>query len=264
MSNETEALLLKAVLEQYATPDPKIVGMITKNGVNLDFVGHAEITRILIDIDPLWNWQPAAWIDGRPAIHESNGVASMWGNLTLLGKTLLGVGTAATVMTTRGGEKFNKPDYEKELVGDFLRNAAMRFGICLSLWSKQDWDMKGNVEHISTSHTIKTVEIEKSKQAHPASVKPKSTPPDALSDSEIEQAFSTPTPPAVAKIGSVISDKQKGLVSSLAKEVADGDIGSILVHLFSKPNLNTLTTKEGSDLIKHLMNMRTTSGDQSF
>ena len=246
MSNETEALLLKAVLEQYATPDPKIVGTIPRSGINLSYVSHAEITRILIDIDPLWNWQPIAWQDGRPTTHETNGMVTMWATLTLLNKSLIGVGSV----------RADKPDYEKELVGDFLRNAAMRFGICLSLWSKQDWDMKGNVEHISTSHTIKTGEIENSKQAHPASVKPKSTLSDALSDSQIEQAFSTPTPPAVSKIGSVISDKQKGLVSSLAKEVADGDIGLILTQLFDKSNLNTLTTKEGSDLIKHLMGMR--------
>lgn len=245
MSNETEALLLKAVLEQYATPDPKIVGTIPRSGINLSYVSHAEITRILIDIDPLWNWQPVAWQDGRPATHEANGMVTMWATLTLLNKSLIGVGSV----------RADKPDYEKELVGDFLRNAAMRFGICLSLWSKQDWDIKGNVEHISTSHTLKADEIQKSKQAHPASSQPKSTLSDALSDSEIEQAFTT-TPKPVAKIGSVISDKQKGLVSALAKEVADGDIGSILTQLFDKPNLNTLTTKEGSDLIKHLMGMR--------
>ena len=27
-----------------------------------------------------------------------------------------------------------------QLVSDFLRNAAMRFGICLNLWTKQEWD----------------------------------------------------------------------------------------------------------------------------
>jgi hypothetical protein len=82
-----------------------------------------------------------------------------------------------------------------------------------------------------------------------------------LSDEQIEQSFSTPQKPT-AKIGSLISDKQKGLVSSLAKEVADGDIGSILKQLFDKANLNTLTTKEGSDLIKHLMGMRQKKTDE--
>lgn len=253
MSNETEALLLKAVLEQYAVPDPKIVGTITKQGTALDFVGHAEITRILIEIDPLWNWQPAAWVDGRPAVHEANGTATMWGTLTLLNKAMIGVGTAPMFITSRTGEKFMKSDLDKELVGDFLRNAAMRFGICLSLWSKQDWDTKENVVPITTA---KSGEREKSKQAHPTGIQPDNSVVDVLSDSQIEQEFATPTKPPASKIGSVISDKQKGLVSSLAKEVADGDIGSILTQLFEKTNLNTLTTKEGSDLIKHLMTMR--------
>ena len=251
MSNETEALLLKAVLEQYATPDPKIVGTIPRNGINLAYVSHAEITRILIEIDPMWNWQPIDWQDGRPAIHETNGMATMWGTLTLLGKSLVGVGSV----------RADKPDLDKELVGDFLRNAAMRFGICLALWSKQDWEAPRNVSNINTSYPTKPSEVEKSKQAHPANDQPKSSLSDALRDDEIERQFITPPKP-VSKIGSIISDKQKGLVSSLAKEVADGDVGAILNELFNKSNLNTLTTKEGSDLIKHLMGMRQKTTDE--
>lgn len=251
MSNETEAVMLKAVLEQYATPDPKIVGTIPRNGINLAYVSHAEITRILIEIDPMWNWQPIDWVDGRPAIHEANGVATMWATLTLLGKSLVGVGSV----------RADKPDLDKELVGDFLRNAAMRFGICLSLWSKQDWEVKGNVESISTVQTRRADQAQESRNAHPANVQPKSSPPVALRDDQIEAAFTT-TPPPTTKIGSLISEKQKGLVSSLVKEVADGDVKPIIKTLFSKENLNTLTTKEGSDLIKHLMGMRKKSSDE--
>ena len=244
MSNETESLMLKAVLEQYATPDPKIVGVITKNGVNLDFVGHAEITRILIEIDPMWNWQPAGWVDGRPAIHESNGVATLWGNLTLLNKTLLGVGTANTIMTTRAGEKFAKPDYEKELIGDFLRNAAMRFGICLNLWSKQDRD----------DVPPATVATPAQKSNHPAS---------PMTIKQIEEVFTT-KPATVTSISGVISDKQKGLISKLAKEKLNGDVIPLIEELFSKQTLNTLTTKEGSDLIKHIMNLQTGAPEEPF
>lgn len=122
---------LQDILGKYGIPDPSIVGKLPRGGVTLDFVGHAEITRILIDIDPNWSWEPVAWTaDGRPAINVVNGNAVMWGRLTVLGQTRLGVGTA----------KHDKPDLDKELIGDFLRNAAMRFGICLSLWSKAEWD----------------------------------------------------------------------------------------------------------------------------
>jgi predicted phosphoribosyltransferase len=88
MSEEMNTVLLRAVLEQYATPDPKIVGTIPRNGINLAYVSHADITRILIEIDPLWSWQPVAWENGRPAIHVDNGTATMWATLPTL-STLL-------------------------------------------------------------------------------------------------------------------------------------------------------------------------------
>ena len=121
---------LEDIIKQYGVPDPSIVGKLPRGGITLDFVGHAEITRILIDIDPNWSWEPCGWVNGRPAITETNGMATMWGNLTILGKSMLGVGSV----------RADKPDLDKELVGDFLRNASMRFGICLSLWSKSEWE----------------------------------------------------------------------------------------------------------------------------
>ncbi len=121
---------LQDIIKQYGVPDPSIVGKLPRGGITLDFVGHAEITRILIDIDPLWNWSPIEYVNGRPAITETNGMATMWGYLSVLGKTMIGVGSV----------RADKPDLEKELIGDFLRNASMRFGICLSLWSKSEWD----------------------------------------------------------------------------------------------------------------------------
>lgn len=132
MSNQ-EAL--RKVLDDYKTPDPSIVGKLPRGGIQLDFVGHADITKLLIEIDPLWSWEPLDIVDGRPAVHVINGMAVMWGRLTVLGKSMLGVGTV----------KHDKPDLDKELVGDFLRNASMRFGICLSLWTKQEWEEPNKV-----------------------------------------------------------------------------------------------------------------------
>ena len=124
---------LSEILSKYAVPDPKIVGKLPKGGAQLDFVGHADITRLLLEIDPTWRWVPIEWKDGRPAIYVENGMATMWGELTLLGQARLGVGSV----------RADKVDLDKELVGDFLRNAAMRFGICLSLWTKQEWEDLG-------------------------------------------------------------------------------------------------------------------------
>ena len=120
---------LRNILKDYAKPDPSIIQQLPKGGTKLDFVGHADITRILIEIDPYWSWEPCGWAQGRPAIHVENGTATMWGWLTVHGKELLGVGSV----------KADKGDYEKELIGDFLRNASMRFGISLNLWTKNQW-----------------------------------------------------------------------------------------------------------------------------
>ena len=124
---------LADILTKYAVPDPKIVGLLPKGGRDLSFVGHADITRILLTIDPAWRWVPIAWDNGRAAIHVENGIATMWGELTVLGQARLGVGSV----------RADKQELDKELVGDFLRNAAMRFGICLSLWTKQEWEDLG-------------------------------------------------------------------------------------------------------------------------
>jgi hypothetical protein len=126
---EIKAALLD-VLTKHGVPDKSIVGKLPRGGGSLDFVGHAEITKILIEVDPLWSWQPCGWTEGRPAIHVVNGMAVMWGILTVHGKDIIGVGSV----------KHDKAELDKELIGDFLRNAAMRFGISLSLWSKQEWE----------------------------------------------------------------------------------------------------------------------------
>lgn len=135
VEDNNKAQELRNILKDYAKPDPSIVQQLPKGGTKLDFVGHADITRILIEIDPYWSWEPCGWVQGRPAIHIENGMATMWGWLTVHGKELLGVGSV----------KADKGDYEKELIGDFLRNASMRFGISLNLWTKNQWaDLDGD------------------------------------------------------------------------------------------------------------------------
>ena len=150
-----EPLDLKLVLDAYAVPDPSIVGKLPKRRKNadgswgqpvyLDYVGHADITKILIEVDPLWNWEPVAWDHGRPAITERDGIATLWVRLTLLGKSMLGCGSVSA----------SKEDLDKELIGDSLRNAAMRFGIALALWSNAEWaetDHKPTVETVTRKY----------------------------------------------------------------------------------------------------------------
>mgnify|MGYP001251091760 CR=1 FL=1 len=91
--------------------------------IDLDFVGHAEVTRRLLLVDPNWNWEPVAFsADGLPKFDEHGG---LWIRLTVAGKTVLGYGHAE-------GKK--GPDAIKEAIGDAIRNAAMRMGVALDLW----------------------------------------------------------------------------------------------------------------------------------
>ena len=93
--------------------------------VHLDYVGHAALTDRLLDADPDWNWEPVTQT-GLPEIDQNKG---MWIKLTVCGVTRLGYGHA---------EGKNGGDAIKEVIGDALRNAAMRFGAALDLWHKGD------------------------------------------------------------------------------------------------------------------------------
>jgi len=95
--------------------------------VHLDYVGHAALTDRLLDCDPEWNWKPAYTQETGMPIFDANG--GMWIELTVCGVTRLGYGDA---QGKSGGNAI------KEVIGDALRNAAMRFGAALDLWHKGD------------------------------------------------------------------------------------------------------------------------------
>ena len=103
--------------------------------VHLDYVGHAALTDRLLDCDPEWNWEPVARSeDGTPKLDGNGG---MWIKLTICGITRLGYGHPDG---KTGGDAI------KEVIGDALRNAAMRFGAALDLWHKGDLHADGDEE----------------------------------------------------------------------------------------------------------------------
>lgn len=107
--------------------DPSVIGKLPRAGISLDYVGHATVTDRLLEVDPEWTWEPFAVADdGGPLIRQSGKNLTLWIRLTIAGVTRLGVGSVAD----------NAFDAEKQLIGDALRNAAMRFGVALDLWSK--------------------------------------------------------------------------------------------------------------------------------
>lgn len=103
---------------------------ITSAHIHLDYVGHADVTDRLLEADPAWTWEPFALSeeDGTPLISRNGSELTMWIRLTVCGVTRPGVGSVAP-------DSF---DVAKQLIGDALRNAAMRFGIALDLWTKHE------------------------------------------------------------------------------------------------------------------------------
>lgn len=113
--------------------------------IHLDYVGHAGVTERLNSVDPEWTWTPMfrdvnheviarivdpevmrQYIANAPMLRTDGG---LWITLTVLGVTRPGFGDAS-------GK--TGPNATKELIGDALRNAAMRFGVATYLWSKSE------------------------------------------------------------------------------------------------------------------------------
>ena len=103
---------------------------ITSAHVDLSYVGHAEATNRLLNVDPAWSWEPAALDERGLPQYDQNG--GLWIRLTVCGVTRLGYGNADG---KRGG------DAVKEIIGDAIRNAGMRFGMALDLWTSSDLEI---------------------------------------------------------------------------------------------------------------------------
>lgn len=101
----------------------------TNGHIHLDFVGHAAVTdRLNTAAGPEnWMWEPLSFdTNGFPRLDAQG---NLWIKLSIREPTKewvtrLGYGDGSNSM--------------KELIGDALRNAAMRFGVALDLWTKDE------------------------------------------------------------------------------------------------------------------------------
>lgn len=91
---------------------------------NKEYVGHAAVTSILLEVDPEWNWKFLG--SEFPVFDEVGGI---WIELTVCGVSRIGYGFPQRL---KGGDAI------KEAIGDAIRNAAMRFGVGLEFWFKGD------------------------------------------------------------------------------------------------------------------------------
>lgn len=99
--------------------------------MHLDYVGHADVTRRLLETDIAWDWEPLAEDENGLPIFDTDAKGNpvgLWIKLTVLGVTRRGYGSCPS----------GQNDAVKVLIGDALRNAAMRFGVALDLWAKGD------------------------------------------------------------------------------------------------------------------------------
>lgn len=136
--------LPKGVRKNQDGSDPRPENCATCHGYHkpaafhLDYIGHARVTDRLNSVDPLWFWTPYAEdpITGLPLLDYDgqNRPCGMWIKLHACGKTMIGYGTTEP-----------KADAVKELIGDAIRNAAMRLGVALGMW------VKGEMESLADS-----------------------------------------------------------------------------------------------------------------
>lgn len=122
MSDAARPTMTDQKAAELRKPFPKsAIGKLPKGGTQLEYVGHAATTDRLLAVDPSWTWEPVAFgPDGLPAFDPRKG---LWIRLTVCGVTRYGYGDGNSV---------------KECIGDAIRNAAMRFGVALDLWAKDD------------------------------------------------------------------------------------------------------------------------------
>ena len=121
---------LRQLLAEWASPPAEMIDVIPKGGVELKYLGHAATTRALLECDPTWWWEPIAMEieTALPVLDrdDQGRPSGLWIYLHVCGVRRPGYGSCLP----------GKSDAVKELIGDALRNAAMRFGVGINLWGK--------------------------------------------------------------------------------------------------------------------------------
>lgn len=132
-NTQDAASRLRALADEWWQPPADLIATLPKGGVQLSYLGHADTTRALIECDPEWSWIPMATDErGLPVLDcdEQGRPVGMWIWITVCGVERPAYGSCEP----------GKRDAVKELIGDALRNGAMRFGVAGGLWSKADRD----------------------------------------------------------------------------------------------------------------------------
>lgn len=169
---------------------------ITEAHVDLDYVGHADVTMRLNEADPDWHWEPL-YVDVDPELIKlamtlpdaleiirelmRNAPPRLDRDGGMWIRLIIHDDDGAPHAKRGYGDAMRKqgPNATKELIGDAIRNAAMRFGVATLQWSKND-----RMEH-------QPVEAELTGPAKPRQVEGKATAqsPDGEAVSPQAQAY---------------------------------------------------------------------------
>ncbi len=220
MTDKTEAL--RALHNDLRTPHPSLVETKPKGGTNLSYVGHAAVTEMLLRHDPHWFWLPLGMDDnGSPVVdRDSSGrPIGMWISLTLHGHSRIGYGSVEP------NDRRTDGDLIKEIIGDGIRNAAMRFGVALNLWSKND------LESAAPEPTMQDRVIEQAKgwsEAKRKSIKTALITHGIIDDKPMKfEEFAAKVaehPEVAANIESWIAGKNEQKIINDLEEIADEEI----------------------------------------
>jgi hypothetical protein len=107
---------------------PEQIGSVDKGFGPIDFVGHAAVTDRLNSETPDWTYQVEPVVI--TAKDDLPHVIAVFGTMTIDGVTRAEVGDVERM--SRYGDEL------KKAISDFIVRAAMRFGVALDLWSKED------------------------------------------------------------------------------------------------------------------------------
>lgn len=155
---------------------------------HLSYVGHAALTDRLLDADPNWSWEPMA-VDpmGLPMFDSTGG---LWIRLTVCGVTRIGYGHAEQKDHMDPGAR------EKEVIGDALRNAGMRFGAALDLWHKGELHASKEEPEVVQGQFVEETPPKQLPAAEKVADKKVASPPKASTNGASVAKSSAPAPAA--------------------------------------------------------------------
>lgn len=127
---ERNAALL-TLLKQWWSPPAELIATLPKGNVQLKYLGHSDTSRALTECDPAWTWEPMGYDENNQPVltlDENGRPVGLWAWITVCGVRRPAYGSVLP----------GKGEAVKELIGDAIRNGAMRFGVAGGLWSKAD------------------------------------------------------------------------------------------------------------------------------